>query len=258
MRPAPRSRAPIAPGPTGAALRALRGPATRLKPSQVRAQSSGTPMRRGRLPAFRCRHPHHAAGPERPGARNPDPSGITPSTITSPTGRPAGSRTEISPGARAHHDHVPNQPHAPPASRASSRQDDPALDMRGPTQISASERVQARPRQPKCRVPYRVRQHISSGSPLEPTIGFKCADRATASRGHESGPGASSARRRAAVRAAYAAGADGAHDPLGGGRRTAACQAPFAGDDGGHGVGVSLRLGRLHAASSTMRAMRDR
>src|SRR4051812_25728602 len=71
-------------------------------------------MPRGRLPAFRCRHPHHVAGPERPSGRNAYPSGNTPSTITSPTGRPAGSRTEISPGARAHHDHVPNQPHAPP------------------------------------------------------------------------------------------------------------------------------------------------
>src|SRR3954452_23120709 len=95
-------------------------------------------MRRGRLPAFRCRHPHPVAGPERPSGRNAYTSGITPSTITSPTGCPAGSRTEISPGARAHHDHVPNQPHAPPAPRGSTHQDDLALDTRGPTQISGS------------------------------------------------------------------------------------------------------------------------
>jgi transposase len=92
-------------------------PCKRPEPAHVRAQSSITPMRRGRLPACCCRHPHPVAGPERPSGRNASPSGITPSTITSPTGCTAGSRTEISPGARAHHNHVPDRPHAPPPSR---------------------------------------------------------------------------------------------------------------------------------------------
>src|SRR3954454_5023926 len=96
-------------------------------------------MPRGRLPAYCCRHAHRVAGPERPSGRNAYPSGITPSTITSPTGCPAGSRTEISPGARAHHDHVTNQPHAPPPPRGSTHHDDLALNTRDPTQISASE-----------------------------------------------------------------------------------------------------------------------
>src|SRR3954468_20787699 len=94
-----------------------RGPATGLKPSQVRAQSSITPMRRGRLPACCCRH-YLVAGPERPSGRNAHPRGDTPSTITSPTGRTAGSRTEISPGARAHHTHLPlERAHAPPTPK---------------------------------------------------------------------------------------------------------------------------------------------
>jgi len=93
-----------------------RGPAARLTFDQVRAQSSVTPMRRGQLPACCCRH-FLVAGPERPSGRNAYPSGITPSTIMSPTGCTAGSRTEISPGARAHHSHALDRAHAPPRTR---------------------------------------------------------------------------------------------------------------------------------------------
>jgi len=59
-------------------------------------------MRRGRLPAFRCRH-HRVDGLQRPSGRNASPCAKTPSIITSPTGRTARSRTEIRPGTRAHH-----------------------------------------------------------------------------------------------------------------------------------------------------------
>jgi hypothetical protein len=55
-------------------------------------------------------------GPERPSGRTALPSGITPSTIMSPTRRPAGSWTEIRPGARAHHTPTSNRAHAPPAN----------------------------------------------------------------------------------------------------------------------------------------------
>jgi len=104
----------------------------------MRAQSSITPMRRGRLPACCCRHPHRVAGPERPSGRNAYPSGIIPSTITSPTGCTAGSRTEISPGARAHHSHVPNQPHAPPPAGGQVIATTNSRLTRAPTQISSS------------------------------------------------------------------------------------------------------------------------
>ena len=84
------------------------------RPNQVRAQSSITPMRRGRLPACCCRHAKRVAGPERSSGRNGYPSGITPSTITSPTGSMAESRTEIGLGARPHHNPVRDRSRAPP------------------------------------------------------------------------------------------------------------------------------------------------
>ena len=43
----------------------------------------------------------HVDGPERPSGRNASPSGITPSTIMSPTRNHPGSWTEIRLGARA-------------------------------------------------------------------------------------------------------------------------------------------------------------
>ena len=80
----------------------------------MRAQPLITPMHRGRLPACSCRHPLPGVdGPERPSGRNAV-CGITPATIMSPTRRPAGSWTEIRPGARAHHTHTSDRAHAPP------------------------------------------------------------------------------------------------------------------------------------------------
>jgi len=69
--------------------------------SVVRAQPSLNQMHRGRLPASSCRHVC-VAGLQRLSGRNSYPSGITPSTIMSPTRRTAGSWTEIRLGARAH------------------------------------------------------------------------------------------------------------------------------------------------------------
>jgi hypothetical protein len=83
----------------------------------MRARPSLTPMHRGRLPASSCRHPHPGVdGPERPSGRTAPPSGITPSTITSPTRRPAGSWTEIRLDARAHHTRPNARAHAPPTT----------------------------------------------------------------------------------------------------------------------------------------------
>jgi hypothetical protein len=79
----------------------------------MRAQPHLTPMPRGRLPAFSCRHAR-ADGPERPSGRNAFCGITTPATIMSPTRRPAGSRTEIRPGARAHHTYTSDRAHAPP------------------------------------------------------------------------------------------------------------------------------------------------
>jgi hypothetical protein len=80
----------------------------------MRARPSLTPMHRGRLPSTPCRQ-HPLDGPERPSGRNAC-CAITPSTIMSPTRRPAGSRTEIRPGARAHHTRTSNRAHAPPTT----------------------------------------------------------------------------------------------------------------------------------------------
>jgi transposase len=101
-----------------------RGTPTRMS-FPVRAKPSHSPMRRGRLPACSCRH-SRVDGPERPSGRNASPSGITQSTILSPTPK-TGSRTEIRPGARAHT--TTNRPHAPPTDpQHQRRQPEPALD----------------------------------------------------------------------------------------------------------------------------------
>ena len=92
------------------------GPATRMT-SPVRAKPSFTEMRRGQLPPSSCRHPQ-VGGHHRPSGRTASPSGITPSTIMSPTRNHPGSRTEIRLGARAHHTPRPYQPHAPPNHQA--------------------------------------------------------------------------------------------------------------------------------------------
>jgi hypothetical protein len=84
----------------------------------VRAQPFIKPMRRGLLLALSCRRAR-VDGPERLSGRNASPSGITPSTILSPT-LTAGSRTEIRLGARAHMTRTINRAHAPPAASSGS------------------------------------------------------------------------------------------------------------------------------------------
>ena len=60
----------------------------------VRAKPFVRQMRRGRLPAFSCRHVC-VDGPERLSGRNASPSAITPSHIMSPAPEPTrGPRTE--------------------------------------------------------------------------------------------------------------------------------------------------------------------
>jgi hypothetical protein len=81
----------------------------------MRAQPFITPMHRGRLPAASCRH-LSVDGPERPSGRNAV-CGITPSTIMSPTRSHPGPRTEIRPGARAHHLRTTDLAHAPPSQQ---------------------------------------------------------------------------------------------------------------------------------------------
>src|SRR3954465_12751630 len=69
-------------------------------------------MHRGQLPACCCRH-QWVDGLQRPSDRTAS-RGNTPSTITSPAGRTARPRTEISPGARAHHIYPSHRAHGPP------------------------------------------------------------------------------------------------------------------------------------------------
>jgi hypothetical protein len=80
----------------------------------VRAKPLVTPMRRGRLPAFSCRHAS-VDRLERLSGRNASPSGITPSNIMSPARSQPGSWTEARLGARAHNTRTTNHAHAPPA-----------------------------------------------------------------------------------------------------------------------------------------------
>jgi hypothetical protein len=96
----------------------------------VRAESLVIPMRRGRLPAFSCRHVP-VDGPERLSGRNASPSGITPSNIMSPAPEPTrGSRTEVRLGARAHNNRNINRARASPTRTSSiPTTPDPALDV---------------------------------------------------------------------------------------------------------------------------------
>ena len=82
------------------------------------ALPSLTPMHRGQLPAGSCRH-DHVDGLHRQSGRNASPSGITPSTIMSPTRNQPGPWTEIRLGARAHTNRTTNRPHAPPPPKQS-------------------------------------------------------------------------------------------------------------------------------------------
>jgi len=79
----------------------------------VRAKLSVNQMRRGRLHARSCRHVR-VDGPYRPSGRNASPSGITQSTIMSPTRSTPGSWTEIRLSARAHTATPVDRAHPPP------------------------------------------------------------------------------------------------------------------------------------------------
>jgi hypothetical protein len=82
----------------------------------VRAQPIVTQMRRGRLPAFSCRHAR-VDRLKRLSGRNASPSGITPSNIMSPARSQPESRTEVRLGARAHTTRLDHRAHSPPADR---------------------------------------------------------------------------------------------------------------------------------------------
>jgi hypothetical protein len=84
----------------------------------MRAQPFFTQMHRGQLPPVSCRH-SLVDGPERMSGRSAL-SGITPSTIMSPTRSHPGPWTEIRPGARAHHIRTSDRAHAPPATNDSN------------------------------------------------------------------------------------------------------------------------------------------
>ncbi len=103
----------------------------------VRAQPFITQMRRGRLPAFSCRHAH-VDGPERPSGRNAPTSGITPSNIMSPARSQPGSWTELRLGARAHTTRTTDRAHAPPANRSSTPTTRTLRSTRGPAQVRRS------------------------------------------------------------------------------------------------------------------------
>jgi hypothetical protein len=88
----------------------------------ARVKPSLTPMRRGRLQQPCCRHATRVDGLERSSGRNASPSGITPSNISSPAPEPTrGSRTKVSPGARAQHQ-IPTRPRSPPSAIDLERQ----------------------------------------------------------------------------------------------------------------------------------------
>jgi hypothetical protein len=76
------------------------------------ALPSLTPIHRGRIPAGSCRH-DHVDDLHRQSGRNASPSGITPSTIMSPTRSNPGSRTEIRLGAARTPPEPPNAPTGP-------------------------------------------------------------------------------------------------------------------------------------------------
>ena len=83
----------------------------------VRAKLVVNQMRRGRLLARSYRHDQLVDGPYRPSGRNACPSGITRSTIMSPTQAKPGSSTEIRLSARAHTTPA-DRAHGPPRPTA--------------------------------------------------------------------------------------------------------------------------------------------
>ena len=121
--------------------------------SPVRAKPSFTQMRRGQLPPSSRRHPH-VDGHHRPSGRNASPSGITPSTIMSPTRNHPGSWTEIRLGARAHPNPRPDLARAPPnhpAVQPSNPESHLTSDACSDKEQQADHRAPARRhRQPPC------------------------------------------------------------------------------------------------------------
>ena len=97
----------------------------------VRAQPFVIQIRRGWLPAGSRRHTL-VDGLERQSGRNAPPSGITPSTITSPARSQPGSRTVVRLGARAHKP-TPLTAQPPNLTRGTTpTTPDPALDAGPP------------------------------------------------------------------------------------------------------------------------------
>ena len=90
----PRGRAQTAQAQLSHPARARRGGPHTSMTLWVRAKPFITPMHRGQFPAGSCRH-HEVAGLHRQSGRNASPSGITPSSIMSPTRSNPGSWTEI-------------------------------------------------------------------------------------------------------------------------------------------------------------------
>ena len=105
----------------------------------VRARLFVNQMRRGRLHARSCRHVR-VDGPYRPSGRNAFPSGITRSTIMSPTRSKHGSWTEIRLSARAHNSPV-DRAHPPPRDSSA-----PNREPRGCVGIHPQIRSVASPR----------------------------------------------------------------------------------------------------------------
>jgi hypothetical protein len=107
--------------------------------SWMRATPFITQMHRGQFPAGSCRH-QPVDGLHRQSGRNASPSGITPSTIMSPTRSNPGSWTEIRLGARAHTTDTANRPHAPPPPPAVHLQTQTQRLTAGPAQIRSDLR----------------------------------------------------------------------------------------------------------------------
>ena len=109
----PVSRAQTAQAQLPHAARTRRGgPATRMTSAGARQALTHTDAPRP-APA-KLLPPPQVDGHHRPSGRNASPSGITPSTIMSPTRKHPGSWTEIRLGARAHHNPRPDHDRAPP------------------------------------------------------------------------------------------------------------------------------------------------
>ena len=110
------------------AARTRRGGTPARMTTSLCALPSLTPMHRGRLPAGSCRH-DHVDGLHRPSGRNASPSGITPSTIMSPTRNQRRIVDRDKAGRpRAHHPHRQPRPRTPQRTQSNPPNPAPALD----------------------------------------------------------------------------------------------------------------------------------